>query len=135
MQILAPTNYKDDMTRKPTKDYAIGIDRAQDPYTRLAEAIVMRACEDYRDPRMSWDAWQRRSFRPEHKRYVRASIEKFFRSQWFTLLTDLDPEDLIRRLREELPYYEQTDTIYQHPRLDPARDHRYHGHPVRLDVR
>lgn len=110
------------MARVVIRDYAIGIDRAQDPYTRLAEAIVMRACEDYRHPIS------------EHKKSERASIEKFFRSQWFMLLTDLDPEELIRRLREELPYNEQNDTIYKHPRLDTARDHRYHGHPGRLDV-
>ena len=116
------------------KDYAIGIDRAQDPYMRLAEAIVMRACEDYRNPKLTWETGERKYFRPEHKKYVRASIERFFRSQWFMLLTDVDPEELIRRLREELPYYEQTDTIYQHPRLDTARDHRYHGDPVWLDV-
>jgi hypothetical protein len=120
------------MARIAIRDYAIGIDRAQDPYTRLAEAIVMRACEDYRNPKLSWDTGERKYFRSEHKRYVRASIERFFRSQWFTLLTDLDPEELIRRLRKELSYYE---TIYQHPRLAAARDHRYHGHPVRLDVR
>ena len=120
------------MARVAIRDYAIGIDRAQDPYTRLAEAIVMRACEDYRNPKLSWDTGERKYFRPEHKRYVRASIERFFRSQWFTLLTDLDPEELIRRLRKELEYYE---TIYQHPRLAAARDHHYHGHPVRLDVR
>lgn len=123
------------MARKPIKDYAIGVDRAQDPYTRLAEAIVMRACEDYRNPKLSWETGERKYFRPEHKRYVRARLERFFRSQWFTLLTDLDPEELIRRLREELPYYEQTDTIYQHPRLDTDHARRYHGHPVRLDVR
>lgn len=100
------------MARPVIRDYAIGIDRAQDPYTRLAEAIVMRACEDYRDPKLCWAAGDRKYYSPERRKDVRASIERFFRSQWFMLLTDLDPEELIRRLREELPYHEQNDAIY-----------------------
>lgn len=100
------------MARVVIKDYAIRPDLAQDPYTRLAEAIVMRACEDYRNPKLCWHPGDRKYYSPERRKDVRASIERFFRSQWFTLLTDLDPEELIRRLREELPYNEQNDTIY-----------------------
>ena len=52
----------------------------------LANAVVLQAVEDYRmseDPR------------------DREEIEGFFRSDWFKVLTRLDPEELIAGLRKE----------------------------------
>ena len=54
-------------------------------YEKLANAIIMQAVRDYR--------------RSTDKN--KAVIEKFFRSGWFTVLTRLDGEMLIERLRKE----------------------------------
>lgn len=57
-----------------------------DPYENLANAIVLQAVKDYR---LTDDEAEL------------AEIERFFRSDWFGVLTDVDPEYLIRRLRKE----------------------------------
>lgn len=56
------------------------------PYENLANAIVLSAVRDYRNS-SSKDEIQ--------------SIERFFRSEWFSVLTSVDAEFLIRTLREE----------------------------------
>ena len=56
------------------------------PYENLANAIVLQAVKDYR---LTDDEAEL------------AEIERFFRSNWFGVLTDVDPEYLIRRLRKE----------------------------------
>ena len=58
----------------------------QENYEKLAEAIILQAVKDYRDS----CSYQ-----------MRCSIERFFRSEWFMVLTTLDGEMLIKRLREE----------------------------------
>jgi len=69
-----------------------------DPYENLANAIILSAVEDYRK------ILQRRSLHPEKEVYLqdKASLERFFRSDWFGVLTSIDPELLIRKLREEV---------------------------------
>ena len=56
------------------------------PYENLAKAIVLQAVKEYR---LTDDEAEL------------AEIERFFRSDWFGVLTDVDPEYLIRRLRKE----------------------------------
>ena len=56
------------------------------PYENLANAIVLQAVKDYR---LTDDEAEL------------AEIERFFRSDWFGVLTGVDPEYLIRRLRKE----------------------------------
>ena len=56
------------------------------PYENLANAIVLQTVKDYR---LTDDEAEL------------AEIERFFRSDWFGVLTDVDPEYLIRRLRKE----------------------------------
>ena len=56
------------------------------PYENLPNAIVLQAVKDYR---LTDDEAEL------------AEIERFFRSDWFGVLTDVDPEYLIRRLRKE----------------------------------
>ena len=56
------------------------------PYENLANAIVLQAVKDYR---LTDDEAEL------------AEIERFFRSDWFGVLTDVDPEYLIRRLQKE----------------------------------
>lgn len=67
-------------------------------YERLANAIILRAVEDYRN------ALKRlRHFPHDHNSSrVKAEVERFFHSKWFSALTSLDPEMLIERLRLEV---------------------------------
>ncbi|MGN0254775.1 MAG: hypothetical protein ACI4W2_00815 [Eubacterium sp.] len=60
-----------------------------DPYENLANAIILQAVSDYRMAKKS-----------RNKR-VEAEVLRFFRSKWFGVLTEVDPEYLIRRLDEE----------------------------------
>lgn len=55
-------------------------------YEKLARAIIVQAVRDYRNS----CSYQ-----------TRCSIERFFRSEWFMVLTNLDGEMLIKRLRKE----------------------------------
>ena len=64
--------------------------RKNDPHEELANAIILRAVEDYRD------LW----FRDESDNTKR-SIIKFFHSRWFSILTKIDPKWLIEKLEEE----------------------------------
>lgn len=62
-----------------------------DPYQELANAIVMQAVKDYR---------------LHDDEQELASIERFFRSDWFGVLTNINPEILITKLRKEKVRYE-----------------------------
>lgn len=61
------------------------------PYEELANAIVLEAVKDYR--------------LHDDEREL-ASIERFFRSGWFSTLTSINPEMLISKLRKEKVCYE-----------------------------
>jgi len=69
-----------------------------DSYERLANAIVLQAVKDYRF------AMKRLAIYPRNDSalYTKLEIERFFRSDWYTLLTTVDPETLIKRLNEEV---------------------------------
>lgn len=60
-----------------------------DPYEKLANAIILQAVSDYRAAKKA-----------RNKR-EQAEVLRFFHSQWFGVLTEIDPEYLIRRLDEE----------------------------------
>ena len=64
----------------------------------LAQAIIMKAVEDYRKAR------RRVRHFPDQKgaQATIREVEQFFRSRWFAQLTDIDGEMLIKRLREEV---------------------------------
>lgn len=81
------------------------IDGGQNPWLRLANAIIEQAVSDYRK---EWETYKRRYRRnprgkdlaePLEKMKV---IEKFFHSKWYGTLTDLDGEYLLRLLKEEM---------------------------------
>lgn len=62
------------------------MDYLQKNYEQLAQAIVTQAITDYK----------------RSKNYeMKQSIENFFRSEWFMVLTDIDGEKLIKKLRRE----------------------------------
>lgn len=67
------------------------------PYERLANAIVLQAVADYRKARKDLKICPR-----DKKAMYRArEIIRFFRSNYFSVLTSIDAESLIKNLREE----------------------------------
>ncbi len=68
-----------------------------DPYQELANAIVIMAAKDYRHALRI----QRRNPDSQAAMIKIDEIERFFRSDWYRLLTDVDGEMLIKKLREE----------------------------------
>ena len=68
-----------------------------DNFENLANAIVLQAVKDYRE------AIKKLKKNPESKEAEGAKIgvELFFRSTWYELLTDVDPEMLLERLQGE----------------------------------
>lgn len=82
------------MYRVKNKGHSAGADG----YERLANAIIISACRDYR-------VALRKLARNKNNDMAMAekeSIERFFRSGWFGVLTSIDPEMLIRKLQEEV---------------------------------
>ena len=71
---------------------------AEDPYERLANAIVLQAVSDYRV------ALKKIKAHPKNREAISEALEigKFFRSGWYSILTDVDGEYLIRRLQDEI---------------------------------
>ena len=71
---------------------------AEAPYERLANAIVLQAVSDYRV------ALKKIKAHPKNREAISEAleIEKFFRSGWYSILTDVDGEYLIRRLQDEI---------------------------------
>lgn len=61
------------------------------PYEELANAIVLQAVKDYR---------------LHDDEQELASLERFFRSGWFSTLTSINPEMLISKLRKEKVRYD-----------------------------
>lgn len=61
-----------------------------DGYKELANAIILQAVKDYRKA-LKYD-----------ERGRKREIEKFFGSEYFRILTDVDGEMLIQKLRAEV---------------------------------
>ncbi len=69
-----------------------------DPYKELANAVILQAIEDYRQ-------WTKEYSGGHDDRKLRkklVELKEFFRSEWFSLLTELDGEQLLARLKSEL---------------------------------
>ena len=69
-----------------------------DRYAEFANAIIVSAVREYR-------AYLRKLSRNENDINARIKVEdleKFFYSDWFGVLTDLDPDYLIDRLQKEV---------------------------------
>ena len=66
-------------------------------YTNLANAIILAAAKDHRRAlrRLKKYPWDKDA------ESVRKDCERFFRSGWFGVLSKVDPEYLIRKLRKE----------------------------------
>lgn len=73
-----------------------------DPYEALANGIIIQAVKDYR-----WACKRLKNPRCRNTKRQEAELMKddclrFFRSQWFGALTEVEPEYLIRKLDEEV---------------------------------
>ena len=64
-----------------------GKNQFEDPYERLANAIILSAVADPKSKAAIDEALQ---------------LEKFFRSSWYQQLTSVDGEFLIRKLQNEI---------------------------------
>jgi len=69
-----------------------------DIYERLANAIILQAVKDYRNALKRLKKYPRN----ETALYTKREVERFFRSDWYTSLTTVDPEMLILKLNEEV---------------------------------
>ncbi len=67
------------------------------PYEKLANAIVLRAVDDYREALRDLEVNPRY---PLAQRTV-SDVERFFRSGWFSVLTSLDGVVLMKKLQKE----------------------------------
>ena len=66
-------------------------------YEALANAVILQAVRDRRDACRINRSYPE-NFAEERKR---KDIERFFRSDWFSVLTNLDGRLLLRKLQEE----------------------------------
>ena len=66
-------------------------------YEELANAIIIQAAKDYRS------ALKRLKKNPENKKAatMKRECERFFHSPWYTMLTDVNPNYILNRIREE----------------------------------
>ncbi|MCM1463079.1 MAG: hypothetical protein NC084_10245 [Bacteroides sp.] len=69
-----------------------------DPYKELANAVILQAVEDYR----KWTKEYSDSRDDRKLRKALVELKEFFCSEWFTMLTNLDGEQLLSRLKAEL---------------------------------
>ncbi len=75
-----------------------GKNLAEEPYERLANAIILQAASDYRRD------LKKLKKNPQNRDVLNDAlqIEKFFRSPWYQVLTTVDGEFLIQKLRKEI---------------------------------
>ncbi len=66
-----------------------------DHYENLANAIIVQAAKDYRKALQQL----KRCPHAERARLTKAEVERFFRSEWFGILTDADPDYLLDQLK------------------------------------
>ena len=68
-----------------------------DPYESLANSVILQAVKDYRGAR------KKAKYHPKNKdaKLMIADCESFFRSDWFAVLTSIDGEMLLKKLKEE----------------------------------
>ncbi|MGN0359020.1 MAG: hypothetical protein ACI4E0_14630 [Blautia sp.] len=71
---------------------------SEDPYEALGNAIILQAVKDYRV------ALKRIKHNPKNRIAIdeALTIEKFFRGPLYSVLTSVDPEFLISKLRAEI---------------------------------
>lgn len=71
-----------------------------DPYDSLANGIILQAVKDYRDANKKLS----RGRKNQAAQQMKDECLRFFHSRWFTALTDVDPEFLVKKLDEEVEH-------------------------------
>lgn len=69
------------------------------PYEELARAIIIQACNDYLDERAG-----QKTFRQTPRL---TEVLRFFSSEYFTLLTDIEPEYLLKGLEHRITAWQK----------------------------
>lgn len=69
-----------------------------DPYEAVGNAIIMQAVKDYRDALRKL----KRGRKNTDAERTKAEVERFFRGDLYSAITEIDPEMLIRKLNEEV---------------------------------
>lgn len=81
------------MNKEQMRQTSVSLDRLRkddaNPYQNLANAIVAVAADDYR-----------LAMRESNSQLI-SSLEKFFHSGWYKMLTNLNPDTLLAHLRQE----------------------------------
>jgi hypothetical protein len=79
------------------------------PYRELAHAIILQAVDDYRK--------LLRGNTPVYfvNKITIDEIEEFFKSKWFSILSNIDGELLIEKLRKECEDERKDNTINKRP--------------------
>lgn len=75
------------------------------PYVNLANAIVKSVARDYKK------TLKRLLLDPEDlgALYLKGEAERFFLSDWYQVLTDINPKYLIRKIQQEVGYCDQNN--------------------------
>ena len=66
------------------------------PYQALANAIIIRAVRDYRIALRNWN----KNKNDDAFLLAKLELEEFFLSGWFGMLTDLDGEQLMKKIQK-----------------------------------
>lgn len=67
-------------------------------YERLADGIILQAVDDYRKARKELKL----NIHNHEAMIILKDSERFFRSEWFGVLTALDGKDLLSKLETEI---------------------------------
>ena len=67
-------------------------------YIELKNAIIIQAIIDYRTALKNLSI----NYNVEKSQHMKSSVERFFRSEWFDGLYDLDGEFIMKKVREGL---------------------------------
>ena len=73
-----------------------------DPYESLASAIVIQAAKDYKKALQTL----KKNKRSNQAMSMKEEVERFFASDWYRELTDLDGAFLMQKIREEVGFDE-----------------------------
>ena len=73
-----------------------------DPYESLASAIVIQAAKDYRKALQTL----KKNKRSNQAMSMKEEVERFFASDWYRELTDLDGAFLMQKIRKEVGFDE-----------------------------
>ena len=68
-----------------------------EPYENLANAIIIQACKDYRKAYKRYLRRFRSTDKPDDEL---VDLERFFRSSWCRMLTDIDGEVIIAKVQQ-----------------------------------